>query len=164
MYSVYKASWEMLSKFRLLFFFNFVYLRESERESMCPWVWWRGRRKGRSRVPADAGLDPRTVRPWPEPRTDVQLTEPPRHPSVYLLNSYLKPEKFLGRQSSCMRVCEEDRPRRGGECPCGFSVQGLLTRAEAGPGGRFRWISSRETQEIPESSICSLAWLKKNWG
>ena len=39
------------------------------------------------------GLNSRTVRSWPEPKLDAQLTEPPRHPFI----SYFELRNDLGK-------------------------------------------------------------------
>lgn len=41
-----------------------------------------GRSRGRSRLPADLGLDSRTLRLWSKPKADAFPKKPPRHPCV----------------------------------------------------------------------------------
>ena len=80
----------------MFFFFNFffnVYLflgqRETEHER------GRGRERGRHRIQSSLqapscqhrmrhrGLNSWTTRSWPEPKSDAQPTEPPRHPNIF---------------------------------------------------------------------------------
>ena len=83
-----------LKKYVIVFLNNFlnVYFWHIYRESMCEWG--RGRDKERiiqnpkqapdSELSAQSlmlGSNPQTVRSWPEPKLDTQLTEPPRRPS-----------------------------------------------------------------------------------
>ena len=67
----------------------FIYLREKakehkqrggveEREKQTPL---------QSRKPNPV---PRTPRPWPEPKADIELTEPPRHPMLYFFKLYFE--------------------------------------------------------------------------
>ena len=73
---------------------------------------WRGRTEGQVESPLDmepdsgfhlgleVGLNPRTLRSQPEPRSDVQLTEPSRHPTSRLfLKSGLKESDFAMTQN-----------------------------------------------------------------
>jgi len=69
-----------------LVFFNFFkksYLFERERERM--------RTEGEEEADSplsretDAELNPRTLRPRPEPKADTQSTEPPRRPTMNFL-------------------------------------------------------------------------------
>jgi len=59
-----------------------------ERESTCMRACTRGTERGGetgsllSREPS-AGLDPGALGSWPEPKADIELTEPPRRPCYY---------------------------------------------------------------------------------
>ena len=81
--------------FFLIFFniYSFLRQRETEHEQ------GRGRERGRHRIPNRLqapgselsaqspmqGSNSRTARSWPEPKSDAQLTEPPRHPELILI-------------------------------------------------------------------------------
>ena len=43
------------------------------------------------------GLNSRTVRSWPEPKSDAQPTKQPRHPKVYLLRDMFCYPSVVGR-------------------------------------------------------------------
>ena len=53
------------------------------------------------------GSNPQTVRSWPEPKSDAQLTEPPRRPYVYL---FLR-ERERGKECKQGRSRERRRHR-----------------------------------------------------
>ena len=68
------------------FFLMFIYFWDRETEHERGRVRERGRHRMWSRLQAlscqhraDAGLEPITVRSWPEPKSEAQPTEPPRH-------------------------------------------------------------------------------------
>ena len=93
--------WLTLTAFYLnffIYFLTFIHFWEAERDIECEWG--RGRDRGRRRIrsrlqaPKQApgselsaqsptqGLNPRTVRSRPEPKSDAEPTEPPRRPST----------------------------------------------------------------------------------
>ena len=72
--------------FTYLLIFKRFYVSETENASVWDLeLWWGGRGGGRSRLPTEwgalVGLDPRTLRSWPEPKADTSLPEPPRRES-----------------------------------------------------------------------------------
>ena len=83
------ATWGPTSSVYVSLQFFFFFLRERKRTCMCEQGW--GREGGRgseagsvlTAVNPMRGLNSWTVRSWPEPKSDAQLTEPLKCPNLY---------------------------------------------------------------------------------
>ena len=78
----------LLLFFNVLFIYLFIFERETEYEL------GRGRERGRQNpqsrlqvLSPTQGLNPWTMRSWPEPKSDAQPTEPPRRPRILLTSA-----------------------------------------------------------------------------
>ena len=137
--------------------FIYFWEKEKERETECEWGWGReiGRHRIRSRLQAlscqhsarHGAPTHKTLKSWPEPKLDVQLTEPPRSHGRSILGSW----RYRGRtllvafqaHSLCSTFLKadslgaQDRHLSLGGVSAGLQVNALY---EPNPFPRTKWL------------------------